>query len=95
MTVTGIDTTTPPPDDAFVTTWEVETSPYVIHMPVEIRSGATATIDWGDGNSTDCEHATARRLTRTPTPAIIRSPSPAGLGESTSLTLQAKKNSYP
>ena len=52
VTVTGIDTTTPPPDDAFVTTWEVETSPYVIHMPVEIRSGATATIDWGDGNST-------------------------------------------
>ena len=53
VTVTGIDTTTPPPDDAFVTTWEVETSPYVIHMPVEIRSGATATIDWGDGSTTD------------------------------------------
>ena len=53
VTVTDIDTTTPPPDDAFVTTWEVETSPYVIHMPVEIRSGATATIDWGDGNTTD------------------------------------------
>ena len=35
----------------FVTTWEVETSPYVIHMPVEIRSGATATIDWGDGST--------------------------------------------
>ena len=52
VTVTGIDTTTPPPDDAFVTTWEVETSPYVIHMPVEIHTGATATIDWGDGNST-------------------------------------------
>ena len=45
-------TSTPPPENAFVTTWEVETSPYVIHMPVEIRSGATATIDWGDGNST-------------------------------------------
>ena len=53
VTVTGIDTTTPPPDEAFVTTWEVETSPYVIHMPVEIRSGATATIDWGDGSTTD------------------------------------------
>ena len=53
VTVTDLDTTpTPPPKDAFVTTWEVETSPYVIHMPVEIRSGATATIDWGDGNST-------------------------------------------
>ena len=46
-------TNTPPPDDAFVTTWEVETSPYVIHMPVEIHTGATATIDWGDGSTTD------------------------------------------
>ena len=54
VTVTGLDTTpTPPPDDAFVTTWEVETSPYVIHVPVEIRPGATATIAWGDGSTTD------------------------------------------
>ena len=54
VTVTDLDTTpTPPPKDAFVTTWEVETSPYVIHMPVEIHTGATATIDWGDDSTTD------------------------------------------
>ena len=51
--LTGPVTNALPPKDAFVTTWEVETSPYVIHMPVEIRSGATATIDWGDGSTAD------------------------------------------
>ena len=48
VTVTVVDS-----DTAFVTTWEVKTSPYEIHIPVGIRSGATATIVWGDGSATD------------------------------------------
>ena len=53
LRLAGPVTSALPPKDAFVTTWEVETSPYVIHMPVEIHTGATATIDWGDDSTTD------------------------------------------
>ena len=38
-----------PNNPAFVTTWNVTTSPYTISIPVEVRTDGTLTIDWGDG----------------------------------------------
>ena len=51
ITVAG--TSTVLPAGAFVTTWNVDTSPYTISIPLEVRSSGTITIDWGDGNTTD------------------------------------------
>ena len=39
-------------DTAFITTWNVGPSPHTISLPLEVHSGGTIAIDWGDGNST-------------------------------------------
>ena len=39
------------PAGAFVTTWNVTASPYIISIPVEVHTGGTLTIDWGDGTA--------------------------------------------
>ena len=49
ITVTGTHTL---PAGAFVTTWSVTASPYIIRIPVEVHTDGTLTIDWGDGNTT-------------------------------------------
>ena len=49
ITVTGTPTL---PAGAFVTTWSVTASPYIIRIPVEVHTDGTLTIDWGDGNTT-------------------------------------------
>ena len=36
---------------AFVTTWNVAASPYTISIPVEVHTGGTLTMDWGDGTA--------------------------------------------
>ena len=51
VTVTGQDGGTSP-DGAFVTTWDPTFSPYTISIPLEVHSGGTLSIDWGDGNTT-------------------------------------------
>ena len=51
VTVTGQDGGTSP-DGAFVTTWDPTSSPYTISIPLEVHSGGTLSIDWGDGNTT-------------------------------------------
>ena len=38
-------------EGAFVTTWNVTASPYTISIPVEVHTGGTLTIDWGDGTA--------------------------------------------
>ena len=38
-------------DGAFDTTWDATASPHTISMPLEVHSGGTLSIDWGD-NST-------------------------------------------
>ena len=40
------------PAGAFVTTWNVTASPYIISIPVEVHTGGTLTIDWGDTTTT-------------------------------------------
>ena len=35
-------------EGAFVTTWNVTASPYTVSIPVEVHTGGTLTIDWGD-----------------------------------------------
>ena len=47
VTVTGQDDSTVSAD-AFVTTWNVTASPYTVSIPVEVHTGGTLTIDWGD-----------------------------------------------
>ena len=39
------------PEGAFVTTWNVTASSYTISIPVEVHTGGTLTIDWGDGTA--------------------------------------------
>ena len=51
ITVTG--TYTVLPAGAFVTTWNATSSPHTISIPLEVRSGGTITIDWGDGSTDD------------------------------------------
>ena len=51
VTVTDQDGGTSP-DGAFVTTWDPTFSPYTISIPLEVHSGGTLSIDWGDGNTT-------------------------------------------
>ena len=51
ITVTG--TSTVLPAGAFVTTWNATSSPHTISIPLEVHSGGTITIDWGDGNTDD------------------------------------------
>ena len=48
ITVTGTPTL---PAGAFVTTWSVTAFPYIISIPVEVHTGGTLTIDWGDGTA--------------------------------------------
>ena len=48
ITVTGTYT---PPAGAFATTWDATASPYTVRIPLEVHSGETLTIDWGDGTS--------------------------------------------
>ena len=48
VTVTGTSTL---PAGAFVTTWNVTASPYTVSIPVEVHTGGTLTIDWGDGTA--------------------------------------------
>ena len=50
ITVTG--TSTVLPAGAFVTTWNATSSPHTISIPLEVHSGGTITIDWGDGSNT-------------------------------------------
>ena len=50
ITVKGLDDGTLPAG-AFVTTWNVTASPYIISIPVEVHTGGTLTIDWGDGTA--------------------------------------------
>ena len=50
ITVEGQDDSTVSAD-AFVTTWNVTASPYIISIPVEVHTGGTLTIDWGDGTA--------------------------------------------
>ncbi len=52
VTVDGLDTTTSVPQGAFVTTWKADTSPDTVGIRMQVHSGGTVTIDWGDGNST-------------------------------------------
>ena len=40
-----------PSADAFVTTWDVTATPYTVSIPLEVHSGGTITIDWGDGST--------------------------------------------
>ena len=47
ITVEGQDDSTVSAD-AFVTTWNVTASPYIISIPVEVHAGGMLTIDWGD-----------------------------------------------
>ena len=51
ITVTG--TYTVLPAGAFVTTWNATSSPHTISIPLEVRSGGTITINWGDGSTAD------------------------------------------
>ena len=39
------------PADVFATTWDVTAFPHIVHISLEVRSGETLTIDWGDGMS--------------------------------------------
>ena len=39
------------PAGAFVTTWNATSSPHTISIPLEVHSGGTITIDWGDGST--------------------------------------------
>ena len=39
-------------EGAFVTTWNVTASPYTVSIPVEVHTGGTLTIDWGDTTTT-------------------------------------------
>ena len=39
-------------EGAFVTTWNDTASPYTISIPVEVHTGGTLTIDWGDTTTT-------------------------------------------
>ena len=48
VTVTGTSTL---PAGAFVTTWNVTASPYTVSILVEVHTGGTLTIDWGDGTA--------------------------------------------
>ena len=38
-------------DATFATTWDATASPYTVSIPLEVHSGETLTIDWGDGTS--------------------------------------------
>ena len=40
-------------DTAFITTWNADSAPYTISIPLEVHSGGTITIDWGDGSTVD------------------------------------------
>ena len=51
ITVEGQDDSTVSAD-AFLTTWNVTASPYTISIPVEVHTGGTLTIDWGDTTTT-------------------------------------------
>ena len=48
VTVTGTSTL---PAGAFVTTWNVTASPYTVSILVEVHTGGTLTMDWGDGTA--------------------------------------------
>ena len=38
-------------DRAFITTWNVTSSPHTIHISVNVTSGGDLHVDWGDGNT--------------------------------------------
>ena len=53
-TATGSDETYTAVDDSlFLTTWETTAANPIVGIPVEVHSGETFTIDWGDGNTTE------------------------------------------
>ena len=64
VTVTGnvVTNAPPPPEDAFVTTWQTTSAGETITIPVRNAAG-NYTVHWGDGNSTthvtDATHAYA------------------------------------
>ena len=39
------------PTGAFVTTWDATTSPRTVSIPVEVHTGETLSVSWGDGES--------------------------------------------
>ena len=48
VTVTG---TSSLPAGTFVTTWDATTSPRTVSIPVEVHTGETLSVSWGDGES--------------------------------------------